>query len=88
MALTETETDALADKIAQLAITWANDDPGGLEKAIAIIKKTPCLGRTDLPALPAHQRALAPPGSTSTRPQQTTSYTQRGGRHEGKEAHG
>lgn len=43
MAFTEAETDALAGKIARLALLWAGGDPGRLAEAITILETSPVL---------------------------------------------
>lgn len=43
MALTKAETDALAGKIARLALLWAGGDPARIAEAITILESSPAL---------------------------------------------
>ena len=43
-ALEGPDTDLLADEIAELAVRWAEGDPGALRHAAAILARTPYLG--------------------------------------------
>lgn len=56
MALTEAESDALAGKIARLALLWAGGDPARVAEAITILTFTPALdGPRCTAGHPAHQ---------------------------------
>lgn len=42
--LTPEETDALAGKLCELAVAWADGDPRRLEEAARIMARSPYLG--------------------------------------------